>query len=100
MEIVDDILTWPPNVFIKKHPRAKHVKLRATKQYGLELVVPKRFNVKEIPFILEQNRVLIEKQLRKILSESENNLIPHLPVTIHFPSIQQHWIVKYQDSQS
>lgn len=99
MDIIDDTITWPPAVLIKKHPRAKHVKLRATKHHGLELVVPKRFNMRDVPFILEQNRRWIEKQLLKIQTASKQPS-PTLPDIIHFLGIQQQWRVQYQQSQN
>lgn len=95
MEIEHPTL-WPPEVAVKKHPRAKHVKLRATTTHGLELIVPKRFNVKEIPAILEQNRRWIEKQLLKIKEDSRQYLTLDLPENIQFQSLQQIWNIHYQ----
>lgn len=86
-------MTWPPNVTLKKHARARHIKLKASVQHGLELVVPKRFNPKEIPFILEQNRIWIEKQLLKIQSQFIS--IDKLPNEIIFSAINLSWQIEY-----
>lgn len=88
-------ITWPPQVTIKKHPRARHVKIKATLKQGIELVVPNRFNQKEIPFILEQNRLWIEKQLKKLQAQAAIVKPDELPVEIIFAAINQTWRVSY-----
>ncbi len=87
-------IAWPPEITVKKHPRARHVKLKASSQHGLELIVPKKFNVKEIPFILEQNRSWIEKQLLH-LQNARNAKSENLPDEILFKSISQTWQIDY-----
>lgn len=86
-------MIWPPNITIKKHSRARHVKLKASVKHGLELVVPKRFNQKEIPFILDQNRSWIEKQLLKIQSQLLS--IDTLPTEISLPAFALTWQIEY-----
>lgn len=88
-------LSWPPAVTVKKHPRARHVKLKASHKHGLELVVPLRFNFKEIPFILEENRSWIEKQLKKLQAHPPIPKMLILPSDIIFPAIDQTWRVEY-----
>jgi len=91
------LLVWPPSFTVKKHARAKHVKLRTTPARGLELTVPKRFNVKEIPFILEQNRAWIEKQLQQIsLAPTAATVAP--PTQITLSCIPQIIKVHYQQN--
>lgn len=100
MDTIDrTILAWPPNLTVKKHPRARHVKLKASIRHGLELVVPKNFNQKEIPSILEENKAWIQKQLLHIQSQvktSENS--EGLPVEIAFSAVQETWRIEYIQS--
>lgn len=89
-------LVWPPEFKIKKHRRAKHVKLRASKTKGLEITVPYRFNVKEIPSILEENKNWITKQLIKLQSQQ----MDVLPETITFHSADETWLIQYIPTSS
>ncbi|MHB1948836.1 MAG: M48 family metallopeptidase [Gammaproteobacteria bacterium] len=93
-------IAWPPAFTVKKHSRARHVKLKASQTHGLELVVPKRFNTKEIPSILETHRSWIEKQLLKLQSEMQSEEPLILPREINFQGIQQTWRVDYATSKS
>lgn len=92
--------TWPPAVTVKKHPRARHIKLKASVEAGLELVVPVRFNVKEIPSILEQNRAWIEKQLLKLQTPVIPTEPDILPSIIEFSAINQTWDIEYVSSKT
>lgn len=84
-------LEWPPTYKIKKHRRAKYVKLRASLSHGLEITIPTRFNTKEIPFILEENKKWISNELLKIHSQ----LNSHLPEEIHLNALNEIWKVHY-----
>ncbi len=97
------MFTWPPQYTIKRHPRAKYVKLKASQKHGLELVVPTRFSLKNIPAVLLENRTWIEKQLLKLSKLAENDLFVHeeiLPEKIFLRSINQIWNIQYIDSPS
>lgn len=87
-------LAWPPEFKIKKHRRAKHVKLRASKTKGLEITVPYRFNIKEIPAILEENKNWITKQLLK----AQLYQVDVLPDSVTFESINETWQIHYMPS--
>jgi predicted metal-dependent hydrolase len=64
MEVKDiDQPQWPPQFTLKRHPRARHVKLKASANHGLEIVVPTRFSIKHLPDILETNKSWIIKKL-------------------------------------
>lgn len=86
-------ITWPPNLTIKKHPRAKHVKFKSSSRNGLELILPPRFNMKNIPLLIEENRAWLEKQLSSISPQTLEKEI--LPKEIKLPAISQIWKVEY-----
>lgn len=95
MKSSDDIeLEWPPTYTVKKHARARHVKLKTSIEHGLELIVPRRFNPKYIPEILEENKAWIEKHLRKIQEQSKNTDTT-LPIEILFSGINQTWRIEH-----
>lgn len=95
MALVDDILAWPPPYTIRKHPRAKNIKLVVSVEKGVELVVPKRFNQKDVIALFEENKTWLQKQLLKIQEESKHVQRDTLPDEILFKAIQQHWRIEY-----
>lgn len=98
MTELQQLTTWPPAYRIKKHRLARHVKLRASSQKGLEITIPTRFNLKDIPSILEEHKVWILKQLSRLES---NILAPaFLPDHIHLEAINEHWKIEYVACQS
>ncbi len=89
------IPTWPPQYTIKKHPLTRRVKLKASQQKGLELIVPMRFNIKHVPSILLENKAWIEKQLASFqLHPSEQEL----PDKIILAALNQTWSIFYIES--
>lgn len=62
---------WPPAYTVKKHPKAKCVRLRASLEKGIEITVPPRFNLKHIPAVIEENKAWLLKQLNKIQAQAE-----------------------------
>jgi predicted metal-dependent hydrolase len=92
---MDTTLPWPPPYTIKKSAKARHVRLKASVRHGLELIVPARFNPKNIPEILETNKVWIEKQLTKIQLEFQQYQTNQLPLSICLLAINQQWKVTY-----
>lgn len=92
---IEHAVSWPPPYTVKSHPRARHVKLKASLQHGLELVVPRRFNHGEIPHILEKNKSWIEKQLLRIQTKMATGEADVLPQDIFLRAIDQRWRVDY-----
>ena len=84
---------WPPLYTIKRHRRARHVKLRASGPRGLEITVPYRFNVREIPSILEENKLWIEKQLAVLALHLHPPAM--LPDLIDLKAINESWRISY-----
>jgi len=88
-------MIWPPEYTLKKHPRARHVKLKASAHHGLEIVVPLRFNPKHIPEILENNKAWIEKKLEELRVASQIEEVPFLPENISFIAFNSIWQIHY-----
>lgn len=88
-------ISWPPIYTVKKHARARYVKMRVTHEKGLELIVPKRFSLKNIPPILAENKSWIEKKLQEATQLRERKNATELPVKIELAAIQQTWRVDY-----
>ena len=88
-------INWPPPYKIIKHRRARHVKMRASNQHGLEITVPYRFNLNEISSIIEEHKKWILNQLAKIQYQSYLSL----PEYISFPCIVKRWQIIYVASK-
>lgn len=87
-------LAWPPPYTIKRHPRAKRVKLKASQQKGLELIVPPNFNIKHVAKILVEHQAWIKKQLLKLASLDQSDE-DELPTQISLPALDQVWSIDY-----
>lgn len=84
-------IEWPPTYKVKRHWRTKHIRLAYSKTAGLEVIVPRRFNIKKIPKILEENKVWIQQQ--EVLHRSPEPVTR--PRIIDFLAINQRWTVNY-----
>ena len=91
-----ETISWPPAYIIKKHHRARHVKLRAVKPCQLVITVPYRFNLNEIPSILEEKRNWITKQLLYLQSQQ----VETLPDKINLAMKNETWSVQYMACQA
>lgn len=85
-------IAWPPPYQVRRHRRARSVKLRAEQHQGLMITVPYRFSMRELPGILEENKDWIIKQLSCI--QLTASLV--LPDSVTFYSIQQTWKINYE----
>ena len=91
-------ITWPPAYLLKRHARARHVKLKASPSHGLEIVVPTRFNLKNIPAILEENKLWIQKRLHEIQATIPKD--EGLPTVLHLRALNQSFIIHYLKSNN
>jgi len=89
-------MLWPPPYQIKKHRLARSVKLRIHPTSGLQITTPDRFNLADIPFVLEKHKAWISKHLLKIqpLPTTE------LPEQIFLATANQTWKVHYLACQA
>lgn len=89
-------IEWPPLYKIKKHKRARHVKLRMSIANGLEITVPYRFNLKEIPFILEEHK----KWIIKHFLPAQPKKLDELPTQIYFHAVSELWPIYYESCKA
>jgi len=92
----DNLISWPPAYKIKKHAKARGVKIRASITSGLEITVPQRFSLKQLPDVLEQNRDWIIKHLSKLPNRDNWQL----PDEINLRGICEQWKVSYVPCQT
>lgn len=84
-------LAWPPQYKVKRHRRARHVRLRASAHSGLEITIPYRFNLQDIPSVLEDHKSWIEKHMAVIQLKPD----APLPKSIYLAAIDEIWAVIY-----
>lgn len=85
---------WLPAYHVKRHQRAKHVKLRYSIKGGLCVTVPPRFNMKQLPSILASHRDWIIAQVARQPDE------PVLPTCVLLPLLNQQWFIVYEPKLS
>lgn len=91
---------WPPAFTLKKRRGARYVRLKTSLRNGLELVVPYRFNKKEIPLVLETNKEWILKQFEKLRQEYTEISQEKLPNQIELAAASEVWQINYIPSNS
>ncbi len=88
---------------IRVSPRAKHVYLKMLAQGHLQIIVPRGYDLKKIPSLLERKHKWIEKTRIRILN-SHSNFSPleiePLPTQIALPALGETWRVDYESQDS
>jgi predicted metal-dependent hydrolase len=88
---------------LRESPRARGVRLRVSMEHGLEVVVPRGFNLERVPRLLEQKRRWINAALER--ARAQRALYGYdapwaLPSVISFPAFGVHWPVRAQATSS
>lgn len=82
---------------LRVSPRARVVRLCVSPHNGLEVVVPRGFNRKQLPDVLNSKQAWIERALERVRPQREELLaVPawQLPARIHFRAIDVEWAVQ------
>ena len=82
-----------PPYSIRVSPRAKRLQLKIMPPGKVEVVVPRRFNVNQVPAFVAQHHEWVRHQLDKMLAHYVAE--PLLPQTIAFNAIGEQWQVEY-----
>jgi predicted metal-dependent hydrolase len=86
---------------IRESARARHVNLKISIDGGLEVVIPRGFNRKRVPAILQKKQAWIKRATKRLaerrkLLEAE----PALPEQISLGAIGETWQVEYRSTAS
>lgn len=84
---------------VKEHHRARRVLVKLVPGRGLEVVVPKRFDARGVPAILEEKRGWIQRTRDRLHADGIDlsGEPPQLPDTIHFQAMHRQYAVGYLD---
>jgi predicted metal-dependent hydrolase len=78
---------------VRLHPRARHVRIVASRRHGMVITIPRWFDRGRIPEILEQKRDWIERTLSRLPMKPE----PYCPPErIMLSAIGEEWTVEYE----
>lgn len=91
-----------PGYSVRESARARRVRLVMSAEGGLEVVVPRRFDQRKIPGLLESKRDWIERAGTRIKDRTEARRRrleadpPRLPERIVLPAVGEEWRVEYR----
>lgn len=89
--------TAPFNYTLRVSPRARVVRLCVSPHRGLEIVVPRWFNRKNLPEVLSEKSAWIARALERVRSQREELLaasVWQLPQRIVFRAVDLEWEVR------
>ena len=78
---------------VRDDHRARRVILRVSALHGLEVVVPRGFNRRRLPEVLQAHRYWIQQELQRVQDEPD----PAAPDWIHLKAIDECWRIEYLD---
>jgi predicted metal-dependent hydrolase len=87
---------------IRTHPRARHVRLRLDPHDGLVVTVPRSFDQRRVPELIEQKRDWIESvQTRQswVRDSVDSALLGPRPGRVDLDAIGKSWSIEYQHTQ-
>jgi predicted metal-dependent hydrolase len=95
---------------VRVSDRAKHVSIKVSHVGEVEIVVPRGFDMQQIPEILKKRQDWIAKTTQRIAAErrslTQALVSPHIPANSTFPeqlslrSLLEEWAVHYQPTNS
>jgi predicted metal-dependent hydrolase len=97
---MDPIFDWQPPFVLRQSARARNVRLQMCPQKGFILTIPKKFNQKEVPEILQKHRAWIEKQWARIQSSFLKEKEDVLPVQFNLLALHEVWQIHYEHAES
>lgn len=91
-----------PEYSVRESPKAKHVSLKMSIKGDLEVIVPKGFDQKRIPEILQKKQSWIERVTRRMLTQQALagvDVLADRPDRIALQAIAETWQVDYSFTQ-
>jgi predicted metal-dependent hydrolase len=88
---------------IRTSPRARNVRLQLSIREGLTVVVPRNYDLRRIPAIVEKKRGWIEAHLRRFADISGAVVrapVVALPETLDLPALGESWRIEYRPTNT
>ncbi len=87
-------MTFNPPYTLIHSQRAKSVRLKICRINGLQMIVPRRFNIKRIPDILHKSQKWIVRNWQPI-AENQSHHKTDLPVELELLFLNEKWQIQY-----
>jgi predicted metal-dependent hydrolase len=87
-------MAWRKAMVLRRHPRAKYVRLKIHPPGRVEVVVPPGFDERNLPAILDRHAAWVEERLLQLHGQPVELLQP--PSEINLQAIDEQWQVEYQ----
>ena len=88
---------------IRTSPRARNVRLTLSLREGLTVVVPRNYDLRRIPALVEKKRTWIDAHLRRFTDVSgtvDRRPTAVLPETLELPALGESWQIDYRPTNT
>ena len=88
---------------IRTSPRARNLRLTLSPREGLTVVVPRNYDLRRIPAIVEKKRTWIEAHLRRfadISGDADRRPPAVMPETLELPALGESWQIEYRPTNT
>lgn len=85
---------WRERLTLRRSPRAKRVRLRIDPSGMVELVVPKRFNTRLLPELLDRHEEWVVQTLERLGATAQLQRV-EAPRSLQLPAISESWQIVY-----
>ncbi len=89
-----------PRYTTQVNPRARRVRLRISAQDGLEVIVPRGFDERQIPHLLREHRRWIDRTMRRMAARHAPEATDRLPDRLVLQAVDEAWQVRYRPNGS
>lgn len=91
--------TSGPEYTVRVSERARRARLVMTEERGLEIVIPRRFDRRQIPGLVASKREWIERAAVRVAAKRRRleQDPPRLPDRIALPAVGEEWVVEYRE---
>jgi len=92
-------LLWEEDLTIRRHPRARHVRLKVVPPGRVEVVVPPHFDSRELPEILAHHQEWIDRTIDRMRFDYRTSEALQPPQQVELQAIGQTWSLDYETVQ-
>jgi len=88
---------------VRTSTRARNLRLTLSPRDGLTVVVPRNYDLRRIPGIVEKKRTWIEAHLRRFADISgavDRRPVVALPETLDLPALGESWLIEYRPTNT
>jgi len=92
-------LLWDDDLTIRRHPQARHVRVKVVPPGRVEVVVPERFDVRELPAILAQHQEWIDRTVDRMRHDYQTREAMQPPALVTLPALGEQWSLLHEPQQ-